>query len=200
MPGTDYALGCAGDDMILILASHTRDDGSAFLLGDLIEHYAGGSGMLWKVKFDVPLYDWTFLSALFLPDMDGTLVLVPKPGRIISRSGWSKRPLADPAAHARAVALGLYRTAFSMPILSRWVMRVLQLTEGIDAEPLVGRFQVRSTQQHFFASEAYASLALRYGISLADIQQIEVELLSIPSLPFVVDSGLIDLVIEKDLS
>jgi hypothetical protein len=77
--------------------------------------------------------DSTFLSALFIPvDVDGvpTVALLPKPGRILARFGWSLIPpqKQNYLSYIRGNVLGL-RPLYTLPAVGPFLLKHLALTQ-----------------------------------------------------------------------
>jgi hypothetical protein len=197
-PGRHFAFAVAGDDFVMIMHPDIPILGVLKQIG--VESLL--SGQVWKLKPVVPLCNVTFLSALFLPTEDPSqpFVLVPKPGRILSRTGWSKQVRTNPRQHARGIALGLEKTASGVPILGALIESYIRLTEGVEAEAIGNHFSVRSSRKHVFGIAATVQLLDRYCLSLGSLHKLEKELRAIKSLPALLNSPIADRIVEVDLA
>jgi len=201
--GDDYAIAVAGDDVVFIF-NYVLD------LTPLEQNFstmAASAGLSWKLWLRRRLCDLVFLSGIFLPDVGGNFVVVPKPGRLLSRLGWSRQVITDSHSHTRAIALGLRDATCTVPISGALITKMLNLTEShLSDDELLAMFEkaqpyaLRFTGSVQFGVEAANQLLDRYNISLGCLQDIEQAIVAIDRLPYILAHPGVELVVSKDIT
>jgi hypothetical protein len=204
VPGADYAVAAAGDDVVFIF--HPRVDLDK--VAAYVSSHGAGSGIVWKTQFQRRLCDLTFLSGIFLPraGQPDEFVLVPRPGRLLSRLGWSRIPVKDTVSHTRAIALGLRDATTTVPISGVLIDKMLALTTtAIPDAQLLKEFKkdqpfaLRFDGAVEFGVEATEQLLDRYDISYATLLDIEGAIEDVEELPHVFDNAAMEHIVERDI-
>jgi hypothetical protein len=145
-----------------------------------------------KVKFVEVTQDLTrcdYCSKLFWPTDDHVLgyLLGPKPGKTLSKLGWSTRPHTNVYKHNRCVALGLKPAVGHVPFLREYVNRVLAITDRPDcqdAKPDLRKYKVETTKPVKYCERTWEFLDRKYDLSHSDLQEFVEVLNTIEELPF----------------
>jgi len=192
-PGTDYALAGAGDDVIVLIHPSVPIDLR------LLEQHMLNLGMVVEVSLHRQVADATFLSALFYPSQEGT-VLSPMIGRLLARLGWSATPQRDYDAYMWAVATGLSNATTHIPILRALIYKMKELgREGDVTLKADDVWKTKTEIAHGLSLDIYAFLEQRYGIGCDIIDQIEDEITQIESMPYVWQHPAIRIIIDRDV-
>jgi hypothetical protein len=177
-----------------ILAAVNGDDNTVLTTQDWLERRGGEEGLRSTYEaagFDVtlvvtPFPYGDFCSQLFWP-VHGDLeyVLGPKIGRTLGKTffDFKQRPLAR---HAKTVAVSLKETCSYVPILRAVVKRTLQLTKDMRLlrVPEQAREKLRATERHECdVPRAAALMQYRYGLSWADVLELEAMIMAVTTLP-----------------
>lgn len=94
------------------------------------------------------LADVDYCSRIYWPttDPDYPLLLGPKPGKVITKNGWSTSRKLDHASHVRGVALGLQVSSNHVPILREYVAKLLELTDDNGEDAVQNRYSIKSSK------------------------------------------------------
>jgi hypothetical protein len=121
----DFAMAVMGDDVVVLLRVKPDLD---HLLG-----FVRSMGIESEMTLHQHRANCTFLSALFYPSADGT-VLAPMLGRVFARLGWAthapgmeKWGTNKWGRYMYSVARGLQTTVAHVPIMSTYIDRMLSL-------------------------------------------------------------------------
>lgn len=146
-------------------------------------------------------HKYDFLSGLFVP-VEGGYAWIPKPGRQIAKLGWSvKRPKRDWWKDTYSRVAG-YETWLWVPFFGVLLNRVYELIPdryrtGAPAKRWGVEF---SPNDPHIANEAtYAFFEERYGLTRADESKLAQALACVTSLPWMLESSVIDALTEVDL-
>ncbi len=157
-----------------------------------------------KVRFCVierELHKIDYCSRYFWPTDTHPLGFVagPKPGKVLSKIGWSAKYVRDHYKHNRAIALGLQNSVSHVPFLREYVRRLLELTEGLEVTPDYNPYSIHSETGHTYCSRTWEFLGDLYGLTRDDVRKFEMLLQSIKSLPTHVHVPCVDTMVWVDL-
>lgn len=169
--GIDYVMAASGDDNFVVFSGKIDTE----IVKEEIEYVSHKISMKWKPLFSDHLYDTDFLSALFVPNSKGNLVLTPKPGRIIARLG--TRPYSHQVNrldHNKTVAIGLQGTAGVNPLVQALLSRPEYNSGNVDEVFLKSfcTYKTIACREHASGPETYRFFANRYGVSVTEIKDL----------------------------
>jgi hypothetical protein len=191
-PG-EYAMAVAGDDSFVIINS----DVNLSVVREQVDVVAAHAGLKIKPKFSRHLWEVDFLSSLFYPTTSGH-VLGPKIGRVMSRTGWTHKPVPNGLDHMRAVASGLETGTKFIPILRAMVATVLRITGGNDGSK-PRKYRLLASEAHEMSAETLVFVSNRYRLPVASFDDIEEEINQIDRLPAFLNNTELKLIMDRDL-
>jgi len=93
----------------------------------------------------------------------------PKIGRVISKFGATIKKVPDPQVFLKGIALGLMPDAAHVPILYEFLKQVLDVLQGVKAEPVFPERRFHSSGTWKPSRDVKTMLSHAYGITPADI-------------------------------
>lgn len=136
-----------------------------------------------KYTFDIT--DLDYCSRYFYPsDNNLGLILLPKPWKVLYKMPYKVRPTDDPLLHYRGVALGLYADSRGVPFLRKVVDRYMELTETIEADPIINYYSIHVVEDQTVTAETWDLMYKRYGLGPEHEAHLVEELNKVTSLPW----------------
>jgi hypothetical protein len=153
-----------------------------------------------EIEWTTDLAHTGFLSSVFYPTTDGW-VLGPKIGRFFGKTLMEigSIPEREYLGRLKGIARSLENCTY-IPVMGAWIEWVL---ENVSAKA-ISRFEhadkprVRPAETHERSESLYEFLARRYDCSPQDLHDLEAEVMEHPVEPYVIDSAVTRIIIEKD--
>lgn len=190
--GANFVVFVMGDDTFSITDKYNQDEAVRF---------ATKLGLVPKLKATRNKFKSEFLSARFWPSSMGT-ILGPKPGRLISRLGYTYRYVRPDQKYifAKGVLLGLENNVAHIPIARTYVNRHLELFEGLKAEATRDYMQIKVDIKAEPTVETYSMAAYLYDTTIDGIKSAENLLSKIKHPSTVIENDIINKAIKTDYS
>jgi hypothetical protein len=192
-----FCLCVQGDDNLCLM----RKDYSQHIDVDPIVQTSAQYGFEIKIcQKTSNIYEIDYCSKIFYPVATHPLgyILGPKIGKVLFKIGFAKKKVKDSYAHNRGIALSLWNDVQQIPILSTWVEKLMQLTEGVTPIEQPYDHGIHARQPHTATDEVYELMYHRYNITALDIEAINCDIESVPSLPYHVPSEMIEHIVVVD--
>jgi hypothetical protein len=205
--GRCYSIGLGDDQLILVAVDGRTEREIADAVVAAVKVADGvfrSYGYLSKTAAYRDYRDSTFCSGLMYPTGESQHRWAPKIGKIMAKVFWSIKPVSKPDSHVRAVALGLQPMCVHVPILRVLFSRVLTLTAKVrpdfrGVERRVFHDKAQSDPPPVFnRARAAAFMYHRYGIEWPMVEELENLINNVTSLPCVVESLVLDHIVEFD--
>lgn len=195
LPSQYLILSC-GDDILIPLAStHATQYYKAS------QKYWEEAGFSMAPILVKHIWDAEFCSGRIYPTKDGW-VYGPKVGRVLCKTFYSKIDYSDQqgARWLRAVALGLEKDTYFIPVLRTVVRKTIELTEGRKALHIWEEQKIHAKEIHEAADETYAMMEHLYGLDRAAIVELETWLEQVmTALPISVTHPYITTIVDRDV-
>jgi len=177
-----------------------------------------------KTKYDHDLSDFSFCSGLFWPVPLSELTLStgrlactrymfgPKPGRILSRLGWTEKTVSNSLVWLKGNCLGLRDSVQHVPLAKEYVNHILHLTLGIEARPMIEEHKMKAefscgydelvddNGKFLGGGPTWTFFSNRYCLDHADYQHIVRLIRKVRSFPVLVSDPLLTRILEIDLA
>jgi hypothetical protein len=171
------------------------DDEEAFK--NLLTEHAFRLGFRENVIVSRNIWDIDFCSKLVWPISDEFWVLGGKPGRMISRIGWIVIGPNEP--NLRGMVIGLLNDNYFVPVLGTLLVKLLHLTRSEKAKFAKKSWDSFRTSRRYEMTETTLQFFYeRYDSSREEYEDCIAAILSIDSLPCVINHPLIDRMIKRD--
>jgi len=166
---------------------------------DSIAQIERGCGINPEYRMFPSIYQASFTSAIWVTD--GThLGFVPKPGRLLARLWWTVKMPSEKmlSRHMNAIALGLWPSCNSLPIIKVWLAKAFTGESIID----VGKDWWRDfgTVEQRFDLGIYHHFAERYGLSVEELFDCEEYLMRLPMMSAFISHPVLYRMVQVDLA
>lgn len=183
------ALLVKGDDAVLYLKQLIDVD-------TYVKMYAA-NGFVVKLR-NVDMYDVEFCSSIFLPCEEG-LVLVPKPGKLLAKTFWCKHwhyTMAEVETQFAGILKGLSKACSITPGIRGLYNNPVYNSRHSVAVAHYDTYNEYASEKYTPNEDTLNFLCLRYGLTHADISELEDELAK--DFPVKLSCFASHLMIEKD--
>lgn len=193
-----YLMRVLGDDNSTII--HSED--STNILPN-IKKIITMAGFDWKLRVTDDLDFAEYCSGRFYPGKLGRN-WAPKLGRLLCKLFYCKESKWNNNAKTRlqwirGVAVGSIQDINHVPLIRAIVNRVLQLTEGVKAEPILDYNIPHSPFKDEVTNETWIFMEKIYGIQQHDFERLEAEIYNIKTLPCLIDDPIINKILAIDI-
>jgi hypothetical protein len=187
--GVDYADIVMGDDGVLMSKVPLDRDAMVF-------HYAR-LGLKAKISYYENPNLVEFCSGYFWHSSGGR-VWGPKPGRFLAKIGYSVNEQRDPSGWMAGVLIGVKQDVSHVPILNTLVSHCLELLGNKRVGAVRDEHKFHVGRAHKPTAETYQQFYDIYGCSPADYDSLKNYILSIKTLPFLMDHPLLEKMVATD--
>lgn len=181
-----FSLSIQGDDSLVLI----KPEFLSFVTPERVQQISATLGFHVKfVKITTDVCEVDYCSRYFWPTDDNLLGYLPGPkiGKVLNKIGYSKIPIDNVYAHARSVALGLFKDVNHIPFLREWVATILRVTHSTQATAVYSPYKIFSEEAVFENSKTWDHLFQRYGLTMNDLSTFISDLEQVDRLPYYVD-------------
>lgn len=187
---TDYKLIVMGDDMVVALREYVDPDMYALAVASY------GLSAKAKITDDPDLVE--FCSGRFWTTKAGR-VWGPKVGRFMAKIGFSVPVQHDPHAWMKGVLVGVRQDVAHVPLLNVYVEHCLGLLAQVKGKARVDDHRFHVGSLHKATPDTYQQFYKVYDLTPLDLDTLKSTILSVKSLPAVIDHPLFEAMVQRDL-
>lgn len=190
-----YAVCIQGDDDLGIMSSSISPYFEAICVS--LHSMLGFKLKFLKVTPDLFELDYCSRNFYYTQAYPG-FILLPKPFKVLAKVCYSTTSPRDLIVHNRGIALGLFNDSRNVPYLREYVDRILQITDGVEAEPQYNPFSIHASSILEMDTRNYELVCERYDLSHAHLTDFTQALELATCFPFFIGDFVTQRLIELD--